>query len=443
MIDAVRCSAAIIAVLSGCTSSLQGAQTVAPGLAISRETGRERFLPESLHRAAATEHLLHSFGPNGDGLLPMANLLNVRDTLYGTTTSGGAYKRGAVFKITLGGQETILHSFTGKPDGAAPVGSLINVNGTLYGSTYGGGKYGHGTVFAITLSGSEKIICSLGASDRDAVGPEGSLTSLNGVLYGTTSAGGVTLGKRCSVIGCGTVFSVTKDGQETVIYRFKGGKDGFFPMAGLINVNGTLYGTTFWGGDMRCTPAGCGTVYGITTTGVKTVLHNFSSPHDGQRPRAGLIDVNGMIYGTTSLGGYAHRRGAGTVFSIDTSGNEKVLYSFAGPPDGADPSADLLYVNGTLYGTTYYGGKYKCGTLPGCGTVFAVTTSGNESVLHSFMGLNTRQNIQGDGGFPVAGLIAVKATLYGTTENGGAYSIPCGQGYGEIRGCGTVFSITP
>jgi uncharacterized repeat protein (TIGR03803 family) len=77
-----------------------------------------------------------------------------------------------------------------------------------------------------------------------------------------------------------------------------------------------------------------------------------------------------MLYGTTSAGG---TRNDGTVFSITTSGAERVLHSFAGGSDGAQPNAALLDVAGTLYGTTTYGGSRvrPCSHL-GCGTVFAL-----------------------------------------------------------------------
>jgi uncharacterized repeat protein (TIGR03803 family) len=82
-----------------------------------------------------------------------------------------------------------------------------------------------------------------------------------------------------------------------------------------------------------------------------------------------LINVNGTLYGTTWSGGSSN---GGTVYRISTTGSEKVLYSFAGGSDGAHPSAALLNVKGTLYGTTAYGGGGSgCGS--GCGTVFALT----------------------------------------------------------------------
>ena len=120
--------------------------------------------------------------------------------------------------------------------------------------------------------------------------------------------------------------------------------DGAIPAATLINVNGTLYGTTHAGGNSGCgLHAGCGTVYSISTTGAENMLYRFTGGADGATPAASLLELSGTLYGTTSAGS-AHRKG--TVFSISTSGDEQVLHSFGGP-DGAEPEADLLNVNGT------------------------------------------------------------------------------------------------
>ncbi len=107
------------------------------------------------------------------------------------------------------------------------------------------------------------------------------------------------------------------------------------------------------------------------------IIHPFGrSAGDGTRPAADLIDVKGTLYGTTMSGG---SNNAGTVFSITTSGQETVLHSFGGPGDGVYPVAALLYVNGTFYGTTEYGGA------SGGGTVFSMTPAGNVKVLHNFV----------------------------------------------------------
>lgn len=101
--------------------------------------------------------MLHKFGHGSDGANPEVGLTNVKGTLYGTTTFGGANNDGTIFSITTTGQEQVLYSFAGGSDGALPEAGLINVNGTLYGTTESSGRYGcrhHdgcGTVFAFAL----------------------------------------------------------------------------------------------------------------------------------------------------------------------------------------------------------------------------------------------------------------------------------------------------
>jgi uncharacterized repeat protein (TIGR03803 family) len=95
-------------------------------------------------------------------------------------------------------------------------------------------------------------------------------------------------------------------------------------------------------------------------------LHSFKGPlYDGAYPVAALVDVNGTLYGTTSAGGDYYE--LGTIFSITTGGKEKVLHGFGSGTDGANPQARLIDVNGKVYGTTAYGGAY------GQGTVFPLT----------------------------------------------------------------------
>ncbi|MGA2761171.1 MAG: choice-of-anchor tandem repeat GloVer-containing protein, partial [Candidatus Cybelea sp.] len=184
----------------------------------------------------------------------------------------------------------------------------------------------------------------------------------------------------------------------------------------FIDVKGTLYGTTPYGGSGSCNDhgsgSGCGTVFSVTTAGKETVVYNFKgAPGDGSNPLGGLLNVNGTLYGTTQLGG---TNGKGTVFAVTPSGKETVFYSFkGGSGDGSYPLADLANVNGTLYGTTISGGVL-CKRYSGCGTVFSVTTAGTETVLHRFKGWRG-----GDGAWPYAGLLNVNGTLYGTTYLGG------------------------
>jgi uncharacterized repeat protein (TIGR03803 family) len=341
-----------------------------------------------------------------DGKDPVAALINVKGTLYGTTEFGGANNEGTVFSITTSGAETVLHSFAfSSSDGGDPVAALTNVNGTLYGTTEFGGAYFDGTVFEIVPFAAEGVLHSFGGAG-DGELPIAALINVNGTLYGTTYAGGAYYSYNA-----GTVFSITRSGSEAVLHSFGSYGDGNHPSAALIDVKGTLYGTTEFGGAYYQ-----GTVFKVPSFGAYSVIYSFGvGSADAAYPQAALIGLKGTLYGTTSIGG---ANGNGTVFSITPSGAEAVVHSFGGSADGANPVAPLIKVQGTLYGTTEYGGAYNDGT------VFSIAPSGAEAVLHSFGG-------SGDGANPRAALIDVKGTLYGTTEYGGA------------NGDGTVFSLTP
>ncbi len=307
---------------------------------------------------------LYKFGGGSDGEYPVAGLINVRGTLYGTTADGGdgsfGYSCcGTIFSIRESGKETVLHRFKGgSTDGIQPVAPILNVNGTLYGTTYGGGAKGkNGTVFAITISGKETVLYSF-KGPPDGAHPVAPLLNVNGTLWGTTTGGGAK--------GNGTVFAISQSGTETVRYSFKGGRaDGQNPYGGLTNVRGKLYGTTDGGGAHCINYVACGTVFSITTSGNESVLYSFQGGKDGQNPEAGLVYREGKLYGTTAGGGggYTSKPGNGIAFAVTPSGAETVLHRFGYRHDGAAPQAALLDVNGTLYGTTTYGGTYDYGTV--------------------------------------------------------------------------------
>lgn len=384
---------------------------------------------------------LHKFaGVPADGAFPDANLINVNGILYSTTESGGANNKGTIFSITPNGTETVLHSFQGGSDGAKAETSLINVGGILYGTTSEGGGTGCGdgcgTVFSITPDGTETVLHSFG-NGRDGAQPLAGLINVKGIVYGTTFSGNTTS------LSYGTVFSVDlKTGKEILLHSFQGGSDGSSPIASLVKVDGILYGTTVsggsrgdWGTVFQLTPPGSG-----QTQWTETVLYSFQGyPADGANPRASLINVGGALYGTTAAGGTGscpaaneYGQGCGTVFSIDLkTGTESVLYSFQNNgADGNNPYASLINVGGTLYGTTEAGGTGTCEPPnPGCGTVFSITPGGIETVIHSF------EDNYAVGAHPVASLIDVQSTLYGTTLSGGRCY--------RTSNCGTVFSIKP
>src|SRR6266851_8246449 len=216
--------------------------------------------------------------------------------------------------------------------------------------------------------------------------------------------------------------SVAQAQTYTVFHVFKG-TDGANPQSSLVqDGSGNLYGTTFDRGT-----SGYGTVFKRSPAGKFTVLYNFAGPPDAANASGSLIvDSVGDIYGTTVWGGASN---FGSVFKIDTAGHETLLHSFGGGTDGANPEGGVIQDSaGNLYGVTEGGGTGGgCGNY-GCGTVFKVDASGNETVLYTFNG-DTASGVI-DGANPWGGLARDSAgNLYGATINGGTL------------GFGTIFKV--
>jgi uncharacterized repeat protein (TIGR03803 family) len=165
-----------------------------------------------------------------------------------------------------------------------------------------------------------------------------------------------------------------------VVFNFTG-TAGEFLFSGLISdSSGNFYGTTEFGGDLDChaKSSGCGTVFRLDANGKQRVLYAFRGSPDGGDVLGGLVmDKVGDLYGTTSRGGTnlclsTPFIGCGTIFKVDQTGKETVLYDFTGGTDGKNPFDTLILdTKGNLYGTATYGGT---GCKPnGCGTLFRLT----------------------------------------------------------------------
>ena len=401
-------SVILFGILLASCSRTGGTSFVPPGPpnggapAVNAVAGSEPSLARQQSRDHGYKQLYAFNYASGGAEYPVASLIALNGTLYGTTELGGAAGSGTVFEVSTSGKESVLHNFAGGSDGSLPVASLVALNGKLYGTTESGGSCtgsgGCGTVFEVSTSGSESVLYSFkGGTDGEY--PFAGLIAVNGELYGTTYLGGAA--------GYGTVFKVNTSGSESVVHSFGSLPDGAYPMAGLIALHGALYGTTFAGG----TGAGYGTVFKMSMSGKDHVIYSFNpnTNNDGEAPEAGVIALKGKLYGTTPYGG---ANAYGTVFEVSTSGKERVLSS-----NVDDSQASLVAVNGALYGTSYGGG------IDNLGTVFKMSTSGKESTLYDFAG-------NPDGSAPKAPLLDVNGTLYGTTYEGGL-------------GVGTVFKISP
>jgi uncharacterized repeat protein (TIGR03803 family) len=349
---------------------------------------------------AQTFTILYSFAGGADGGQPYAKLIqDSAGNLYGTTAVGGASNFGTVFTVDKTGKESVLYSFSGGADGANPwTGLTWGPASHLYGTTEAGGSAGFGTVFKMSKTGTKTVLYNFTGTGSDGAYPFSRLI-WDGVgnLYGTTYKGGAS--------GNGTVFKLSMSGKEKVLYSFKGGTDGENPYAGVVRgPAGNLYGTTFGAFGV-----GYGTVFKLNTAYKEKVLHAFSGGNDGGYPYyGGLVrDSAGNLYGTTSFGG-AHQY-FGIVFKVNAAGKQTVLYTFTGGADGGQPNASVIRdAAGNLYGTTIAGGAF------GHGTIFRLDKTGTETVLYSFMGGT-------DAAAPNANLLRdAVGNLYGTTVGGGA-----------------------
>jgi uncharacterized repeat protein (TIGR03803 family) len=371
---------------------------------------------------AQTETVLYNFTGGSVGANPQSRLTSDgAGNFYGTAYEGGV-GAGTVFELSPnssgGWNETVLHSFSGGlnigPDGAGPSGPVIfDSVGNLYGTTrFGGTDYfycSYGTVFELNPVGAswtETIPFSESCTQPDGIAPmNGLIIDRAGNLYGTTLENGQI---------SGTVFELSPSGggwTQRVIYKAP-------TSSGLtMDAAGNIYGAT------------SSTVFELSPNGNggwnPTIIHTFAGyPYDGTIAEGTPVhDQFGNLYGTTYEGGvYNH----GTVYVLSPGQNgewtEKILYSFPGGKNGANPTAGIVFdAAGNIYGTTSLGGSN------GHGTVFELVALGSshyqQTVLWTFNGT--------DGEDPLGSLILDKASnLYGTTNSGGTSN------------AGVVFEVT-
>jgi uncharacterized repeat protein (TIGR03803 family) len=397
-----------------------------------------------LCQAGANGLTLHGFsapsnGTNQEGADPAAGLVLFAGVLCGTTLNGGLDGAGTEFYITPDGSSfNVYHSFAGPPDAANPQGDLTVSATNYFGTSTAGGNNGTGAVFQGNTNGGISSIRNFSVVSADETTNTGgaspsALLALSGnILYGTTTSGGAAAN--------GTIFSLSTNGSTFInLHDFSEldsntgtNIDGALPYGGVVLFGSTLYGTASAGGA-----GGAGVVFSINVNNNNfTTLHNFTSLDpltatnaDGAFPFSGLVLSNGILYGTTLAGGTG---GKGVVFSIGTNGlNFNVLHSFSATDpvketnwDGASPCAVLALAGGYLYGTASAGG-------PGAdGTVYSLSTNGPQfQTIHSFTAMDPVTSTNADGALPVAGVLPIGNSLFGTTFSGGP------------GGVGTIFSL--
>jgi uncharacterized repeat protein (TIGR03803 family) len=387
----------------------------------------------SVGASGSTFKVIYKFTGGQDGANPVdagALAIDGNGNLYGTTVLGGACGEGTVFQLSPNGSggwtETVMHSFCG-PDGNGPTGGLQIYGPYLLGTTPYGGAFGTGTSFVAGTDGSfstdfADFNCSGGfgclpyvglGNDTFGVIPN-YLGGINGAgalidpasalagyefcslaacadganpaslpvadsqqnAYGTTHLGGV------NNLGVVYAFASSCCAGYSVLHSFAGGtNDGASPFFATLTLteacavgglcSQTIWGTTPLGGAGAAHGgAGYGTVFAIPTFSPYYLVHSFNRL-DGAYPYAGLTNLNGAFYGTTSGGGFLRstccpprfQLGRGTIYSLTQNGTLTTLHTFAGP-DGASPYSGLVAdSSGNLYGVTFFGGAYNAGVV--------------------------------------------------------------------------------
>lgn len=359
----------------------------------------------------ARTQVLHSFGKETPVVVAPSPLVLGKDGNFYGTALGGDYNDGVVFKLTPAGVVSVVHSFDSSTgDGNEPSGLILASDGNFYGTTVGGGTNGWRTVFKMTPDGTESVLYSFKGYPSDATYVWGLFQASDGNFYGTSDFGGPD--------NEGTVFKVSPSGIETVLYSF--GSVTGDPAAGFSRLvesdGGAFYGVSLSGGTNND-----GAVFKITAEGILTLVHSFTTGgSDGFHPSGLLKGSDGNFYGVTIGGG---PNNTGVVYKLTPAGVETIVYAFDPSFGGSHPDGNLSHdSDGNLYGGTEAGGYPRtqsgnsgCSLTGQSGTIFEITAAGTAVLLSNFG--PTDADGTNPSGPPIQGQ---DGNLYGVTTSGGA-----------------------
>lgn len=352
----------------------------------------------------------------------LGNFIQNGSLLYAPVALGGADSNGGVVTFDLAGNEGIPSSWTYNDlftYGANPIGPFaLGSGGYMYGTEETGGQGGNGTVLEFDSSLNRTVLHAFEQFTSGTINTSGAypdyppLVAPDGTLIGTAALGGI--------YGDGVAYSIATDGTFTKLHDFSTSVDGDIPTTGLtLGPDGNYYGVARGGAN------NCGTLYSITPSGSFQLIHSFTSA-EGVIPYSHLVlGPGGYLYGVCAQGG---TNNSGTLYRTDTLGNITVLHNF-GPsdlhfagPDGVEPLGNIVVMaDGTVFGSTFYGGAN------GTGVIYKIDPSGNETFLHVFgPAVQWGSAIpwaNADGSNNPSGVVmASDGNLYGMMYSGGKYN---------------------
>jgi len=120
--------------------------------------------------------VIHTFNSSTEGYYPLGSLIQGKDgNLYGTCSDGGSKAAGTIFQVSTSGALKVLRTLDVTKDGRMPKGTLMQgPDGILYGTTSVGGTYNNGTVFKVTTGGTYTVLRHLNLT-KDGGTPLGGL----------------------------------------------------------------------------------------------------------------------------------------------------------------------------------------------------------------------------------------------------------------------------
>jgi uncharacterized repeat protein (TIGR03803 family) len=350
---------------------------------------------------------------------------------WGTTSSGGDYYNGFIFKTdSIGDNLVIVHHFKNEIDGQNISALLLASNNKLYGMASTGGQGGSNNVFM----GGTFFEYDLDTDRFKVIEHFGPLSTNLPNVYTPRAEGQRAL----TEVSPGLIYGLVSQGRNVFSYNFNTGvfarpftlpnyQGG--PTNGTLNnqinealfkaSDGNLYATTFTNSSCPIANPNMGSILRLVlSTNTLTVRHKASCQvENGHIYNGHIVEANGKLYSTTSYGGTSNQ---GVIYEYTPTSNTFLKrHDFHGGVLSSSyyPTSIVFANNGKLYGTTHGGGVPETNLPSGGGTLFEFDLQTNQfTTKYSFlMGMNWLGDV---GTFPSSLILSTNKKLYGVTEMG-------------------------